>query len=245
MRSPRPGPKGVSRYLHTEATFADISTCCLLLSHEVVSGSVTPWTVARQAPLSSLTFQSLLKFVSVELGMLSNHLILCRPLLPSVFPSNRAFSSESVLRIRWHKYWSFSFSISPSNEYSGLISFRMDRFDLLAVQGTLKGLLQHRSSKASILWHSAFFLAQLSHLYMITGKTIPLTVQTFVGKVMSLSFNMLLPQSAFEPLLGSGSCIYLILTLLSKASGLSFHYHYNLLTQNIFNNLLTQMYSIR
>ena len=125
--------------------------------------------------------------------MPSNHLILCRPLLllPSIFPSIRVFSNESVLQIRWPKYWSFSFSISPSNEYSGLISCRMDWFDLLAVQGTLKSLLQHHSSKASILWHSVFFIVQFSHPYMTTGKTIALTIWTFVGKVMSLLFNML------------------------------------------------------
>ena len=124
--------------------------------------------------------------------MLSNHLNLCHPLLPpSVFPSNRIFSNESVLCIRWPKYWSFSFSISPSNEYSGLISFRMDWLDLFAVQQTLKSLLQHHSSKASILQCSAFFTVQLSHPYMTTGKTIALTRRTFVGKVMSLLFNML------------------------------------------------------
>ena len=125
--------------------------------------------------------------------MPSSHLILCRPLLllPSIFPSVRVFSNESVLRIRWPKYWSFSFSISPSNEYSGLISFRIDWFDLLAVQETLKSLLQHHSSKASILQCSAFFIVQLSHPYMTTGKTIALTRQTFVGKVMSLLLNML------------------------------------------------------
>ena len=125
--------------------------------------------------------------------MPSNHLILCCPLLllPSIFPSIRVFSIEPVLRIRWPKYWSLSFSISPSNEYSGLISFRMDWLDLLAVQGTLKSLFQHHSSKTSILWHSAFFIVQLSHPYMTTGKTIALTRRTFVGKVMSLLFNML------------------------------------------------------
>ena len=125
--------------------------------------------------------------------MPSNHLILCRPLLllPSIFPSIRVFSSESVLLIRGPKYWSFTFSISSSNEYSGLISFRMDWLDLLAVQGTLKSLLQHHSSKASILWHSALFMVQFSHPYMTTGKTIALTRQTLVGKVMSLLFNML------------------------------------------------------
>ena len=125
--------------------------------------------------------------------MPSNHVILCRPLLclPSIFPSMRVFSSESVLHIRWPKYWSFSFNISPSNEYSELISFMIDWLDLLAVQGTLKSLLQHHSSKASILWHSAFFTVQLSHPYMTTGKTITLTRWTFVGTVISLLFNML------------------------------------------------------
>ena len=125
--------------------------------------------------------------------MPSNHLILCRPLLlpPSIFPSIRVFSNESVLHIWWPKYWSFSFSISPSNEYSGLISFRMDWLDLLAVQGTLKNLLQHHSSKASILLCSALFIVQLSHPYMTTGKTIALTRRTFAGKIMSLLFNML------------------------------------------------------
>ena len=123
----------------------------------------------------------------------SNHLILCHPLLlpPSIFPSIRIFSNELVLRIRWPKYWSFSFSISPSNEYSGLISFRMDWLDLLAVQGTLKRLLQHHSSKASVVQRSAFFIVQLLHPYLTTGKTIALTRKTFVGKVMSLLFNML------------------------------------------------------
>ena len=135
MRCPRPGPKGVSQYLHTEATFADISTCCLLFSHEVVSDSVTPWTAAHQAFLSITNSRSLLKLMSIESVMPSNHLLLCRPLLllPSIFPSIRVFSSESALWIRWPKDWSFSFSISPSNEYSGLISFRMDCFDLLVV----------------------------------------------------------------------------------------------------------------
>ena len=131
--------------------------------------------------------------MSIESVMPSNHLILYRPLLllPSIFPSIRVFSSESVLHIRWAKYWSFSFSISPSNEYLELISFRMDWFDLLAVQGTLKSLLQHHSSKASILWCSAFFMVHLSHPYMTTRKTIALTRRTFVSKVMSLLFNML------------------------------------------------------
>ena len=131
--------------------------------------------------------------MSIELVMPSNHLILCRPLLllPSIFPSMTVFSNESALCIRLPKYWSFSFSISPSNECSGLISFRMDWLDLFVVQETLKSLLQHHSSKASILWHSAFFIVQLSHPYMTTGKTIGLTRWIFVGKVMSLLFNML------------------------------------------------------
>jgi len=152
----------------------------------------TPWMAAHQSSLSITNSQSLLKLMSIKSVMSSNHLILCHPLLPPpIFPSIRIFSNESVLHIRWSKYWSFSFSISPSNEYSGLISFRMDWLDLLAVQGTLKSLLQHHSSKASILWCSAFFIVQLSHLYMTSGKTIALTKQTFVGKVMSLLFNIL------------------------------------------------------
>ena len=131
--------------------------------------------------------------MSIESVMPSNHLILCRPLLllPSIFPSIRVSSDESVLCIRWPNYWSFSFNISPFNEHPGLISFRMDWLDLLSVQGTLKSLLHHHSSKASILWHSAFLIVQLSHPYMTTGKTIALTRRTFVGKVMSLLFNML------------------------------------------------------
>ena len=137
--------------------------------------------------MSITNSRSLLKLVSIESVMSSNHLVLCHPLplLPLIFPSIRAFSNESVLHIRWPNYWSFSFSISPSNKYSGLISFRMDYLDLLAVQGTLKSLLQHHRSKASILRCSAFLLVQLSHSYMTTGKTIPLTRWTFVGKVMS------------------------------------------------------------
>ena len=139
--------------------------------------------------------------------MPSKHLIFCHPLLlpPSIFPSIRVFSSESVLHIRWPMYWSFSFSITPSNEYSGLISFRMYWLDLLAVQGTLKNLLQHHSSKASVLQHSAFFIVQLSHPYMTTGKTIALTRQTFVRKVMSLFFNML---SRFAQLFFQGESIF-------------------------------------
>ena len=151
--------------------------------------------------------------MSVELVMPSNHLILCRPLFlpPSIFPSIRVFSNESALRIRWPKYWSFSFNISPSNEHPELISFRMDWLDLLAVQGTLKSLLQHHSSKASILQRSAFFIVQLSHLYITTGKTVALTRWTFVGKVMPLLFNMIarlvitfLPRS--KHLLGTAKC---------------------------------------
>ena len=161
------------------------------LSH--VQLFATPWTAVRQASLSITNSRSLLKLMSITLVMPSNHLILCHPLLllPSIFPSIRVFSNESVLHIRWTKYCSFSFSINLSNEYSRLISFRMDWFDLLAVQGTLKSLLQHHSSKASLLWHSAFFIVQLSHPYMTTGKTIALTRRTFVGKVMSLLFNIL------------------------------------------------------
>ena len=150
----------------------------------------TTWTAAHQASLSITNSQSLLKLMSIESVMPFNHLSLCCPfLLPSIFPSIRVFSSESVLHIRWPKYWNFSFSISPSDEYSGLISFRIDWFDLLAVQGTLKSLLQHHSSKASILPCSAFFMVQLSHLYMTTGKTIALTRQTFL---ICSAFNMLL-----------------------------------------------------
>ena len=145
---------------------------------------MTPWTAACQASLSITNSQSLLKLMSIESVMPSNHLILYHPLLllPSIFRSIRVFSNESALRIRLPKYWSFSFSISPSNEYSGLVSFMMDWLDLLAVHETLKSLLQHHSSKASLLWHSAFFIVQLSHPYMTTGKTIALTRWTFVGK---------------------------------------------------------------
>ena len=148
----------------------------------------TPWTAAAQASLSITNSQSLPKPMSIESVMPSNHLILCHPLLllPSIFPNIRVFSNESALRIRWPKYWCFSFNISPSNEDPGLISFRMDWVDILVVQGTLKSLLQHHSSKASILLHSAFFIVQLSHPYMTTGKTIALSRQTFVDKVMSL-----------------------------------------------------------
>ena len=154
---------------------------------------MTPWTTACQASLSITNSWSLPKLMSIKSVMPSNPLILYHPLLflPSIFPSIRVFSNESALHIRWPNYWSFSFNISPSNEHSGLISFWMDWLDLLAVQGTLKSLLQHHSSKASILRCSAFFKGQLSHPYMTTGKTIALTRWTFVGKVMSLLFNML------------------------------------------------------
>ena len=153
---------------------------------------VTPWIAARQTSLSITNSWSLLKLMSIESVMSFNHLILCHPLLSSsIFISIRIFSNESALCIRWPKDWSFSFSISPSNEHPGLISFRMDWLDRLVVQGTLKNLLQHHSSKASILQHSAFFTVQLSHPYMTKGKTMALTRWTFVGKVMSLLFNML------------------------------------------------------
>ena len=155
-----------------------------------MSNSATPWTAARQDFLSFNISWNLLKHMSIESVTPSNYLVLCRPLLqPSVFPSIRVFSKESALHISWSNYWSFS--ISPFNEFSGLISFRMDWFDLLAVQWTLKSLLQHHRSKASILQHSAFFMVQLLHPYLTTGKTIALTGQTFAGKVMSLLFNML------------------------------------------------------
>ena len=160
--------------------FSSVTQPCLTLCD--------PMTVARQASLFITNSQSLLKLMSVKSVMPSNHLILCHPFLflPLVFPSIRVFSSESVLCIRWPKYWSFSFSISPSKEHSGLISFRMDWFDLFAVQRILKSLLQHQNSKASIHQPSAFFMVQLSHSYMTTGKTIALTCWTFVGKVMSV-----------------------------------------------------------
>ena len=161
------------------------------LSH--VQLFATAWTEACQASLSITNSQSLLKLMPIESVMPSNHLIFSWPLLlpPSVFPSIRVFSNESALHIRWPKHWSFSFSISPSNEHSGLISFRMDWLDILVVQGTLKSLLQHHSSKTSNLWHSAFFILQLSHPFMTTRKTMNLTIWTFAGKVMSLVFNTL------------------------------------------------------
>ena len=161
------------------------------LSH--VQLFANPWTAACQASLSITNSRTLLKLKSIESVMPSNHLIFCGPLLllTSIFASIRVFSNESALRIRWPKYWSFSFNISPSNEHSGLISFRMNWLDLLAVQGTFKCLLQHHSSKASILQCSAFFIVQVSHPYTTTGKTIALPRRTFDGKVMSLLFNML------------------------------------------------------
>ena len=169
----------------------------------------TPWTTAHQAFVSITSSRSPPKPMSIELVMPSNHLILCcsHLLLPSIFPSSRVFSNESPLRIRWPKYWSFSFSISPSNEHP-MISFRMDWLDLLAVQGTLKSLLQHHSSKASIIRHSAFFTVQLSHSYMTTGKTIALTRWTFIDKVICLLFNML---------------FRLVITFLPRSQHLLFH----------------------
>ena len=166
-----------------------VAVCCSVAS--CVRLFATLWTVAHQASLSITNSQSLLKLISIRSVMPSNHLLLCRPLLfpPSIFPSLRVFSHESALRIRWPNYWSFSFNISPSNEHPGLISLRMDWLDLLTVQGTLKSLFQHYSSKASILQCSAFFIVQFSHPYMTTGKTIALTRRTFVGKVISLLFK--------------------------------------------------------
>ena len=170
------------------------STFCLQFSHSVTSNSVTPWTAAHQAFLSITNSQSLLKLMSIKSVMSFNHLILdCPLLLPSIFPSIKVFSIESVLHIRWPEYWSFSFSISPSNEYPGLISFRIDWFDLLGVQGTLKNLLQHCSSKASVLRCSAFFIVQLSYPYVTTGKTIALTGWTFV--LLPLKISLLLSNS--------------------------------------------------
>ena len=161
--------------------------CCFSVAKSPLT--VTPWTAAHQASLFFTVSRSLLKLMSIESVMPSNHLILCHSLLflPSIFPSIRVFSNESALHIRWPKYWSFSFSISPSSEYSGLISFRMDWFDFLTVQGTLKSLLQHHNSKASVLRCSAFFMVQLLHPLMTTGKTTALTRRTFVGKPNMLS----------------------------------------------------------
>ena len=167
--------------------------CCYCCSVTQSWLFVNPWAAAHQASRSFTTSRSFLKLMSIESVMSSNRLVLCHPLylLPSFFPSIRLFSNESVLCIRWPKYWSFSFRISPSNEYSGLISFRINWFDLLIVQGALKSLLQLHSWKASAFWHSTFFVVHLSHPYMITRKTIALTRWTFDGKVMSLLFNML------------------------------------------------------
>ena len=176
-----------AKYYKLITSFSSVQS----LSH--VQLFATPWTAACRASLSITNSQSLSKFMSIESVMPSNHLNLCCPLLllPAIFPSIRVFANESALHTRWPKYWSFSFNISPSNEHPGSISFRMDWLDLLAVQGTLKSLLQHHSSKTLMLWCSAFFIVQLSHPYMTTGKTIALTRWTFVGKVMSLFFNML------------------------------------------------------
>ena len=171
---------------------------------------MTPWTAARQASLSITNSRSLLKLMSIDFVMPSNHLILCHPLLlsPSIFPSFRVFSNESALHIRWPKDWSLSFNIYPSNKHSGLISFRTDWLDLLTIQGTLKSLLQHHSSKASILQCSAFFTVQLSHPYMTTGKPIALTRWNFVGKVMSLLFNIL--SRLVITFLPRSKCLYFI-----------------------------------
>ena len=167
--------------IYSSVQFSSVTQLCL---------TKTPRTEAHQASLSYTNSQSFLKLMSIELVMPSSDLILCCPLLllPSIFPTIRVFLNESSLHIRWPKYWSFSFNISPSSEHSGLISFRMDRLDLHAVQGTLKSLLQHHSSKASILWLSAFFIVQLSHPYMTTGKTIALARRTFVGNVSAFQY---------------------------------------------------------
>ena len=179
-------------WLQLSPVFMGISCCCCSVTQSCLT-LCDPWTAVCQASLSITKSQGLLRPMSIEMVMPSNHLILCRPLLLlySVFPSIRVFSNEAILCIRWPKYWDFSLSINATNEYSGLISFRMDWLDLHAVQGTLKSLLQHHSSKASILQCSAFFAIQHSHPYMTTGKTITLTIQTFVSKVISLLFNML------------------------------------------------------
>ena len=171
--------------LNDKPQFSSVTQSCPTL--------VTPWIAAHQASLFITNSRSSLRLMYIESVMPSSHLILCRPLflLPTIPPSIKVFSNESTLHMRWPKYWSFSCSIIPSKEHPELISFRMDWLDLLAVQGTLKSLLQHHSSKASILWHSAFFTVQLSHPYTTTGKTIALTRQTLVCKVMSLLLNML------------------------------------------------------
>ena len=182
-----PFPMSISLFSMSVSPFSSVQS----LSHFRLFA--TPWTAACQASLFITSSWSLLKLMSIESVMQSNHLILCHYLLllPSIFLSIRVFSGESVLPIRWPQYWSFSFNISPSNEYSGLISYRMDWLDLLAIQEALKSLLQHHSLKASVLQHSAFFIVQPSHPYMTTGETISLIRRTFVGKVMSLLFNML------------------------------------------------------
>ena len=180
------------RFLFWERTILSLNSSVQFSSvAQSVQLFATPWITARQASLSITNSQSLLKLMPIESVMPFSHLIFCRPLLLLPPIPSSIFSNESTLRMKWPKYWSFSFSISPSSEHPGLISFRMDWLDLLAVQGTFKSLLQHHSSKASILWHSAFFTVQLLHPYMITGKTITLTRLTFVDKVMSLLFNML------------------------------------------------------
>ena len=182
----------VPNCVHESVPYVCISTEIVVQSPSRAQLFATPWTAACQASLSLTISQSLPKFMSIASVMPSNHLNLCHPLLlPLVFLSIRIFSNVLTVCLRWPKYWSFSFGISPSNEYSGLISFRIDQFDLLAVQGTLKSLLQNHRSKTSVLWHSAFFMVQLSHPCMTVGKTIALTIWTFVGKVMSLLFNML------------------------------------------------------
>ena len=202
-------------YLHPVLTKSSIQS----LSH--VRLFATPWTAAQQASLFITNSQSLLRLMPIESVMPSNHFILCHPLLllPLIFPSIRDFSDESFLCIRWPKYWSSSFSISLSNEYSGLISFRLDRLDLLAVQRILKSLLQYHNLKVSFLQCSAFFMVQLSHPYMTTGKTLALTRQTFVGKVMPLLFNML--SAAAAKLLQS--CMTLCNPMESSPPGSSIH----------------------
>ena len=197
-------------YLSESVQFSSVAHLCPTLCES--------WTTACQASLSITNSQSLFKLMSMESVMPSNHLILCHPLLllPSIFPSIRVFSNESGFCIRWPKYWSFSFKISPSNERPGLISFRMDWLDLLTVQGTLKSLLQHHSSKTSILRPSAFFIVQLAHPYMTPGKTIALTTWTFVGKVMSLLFNML--SSLVITFLPRSKCLLISLQMQSPSA---------------------------
>ena len=178
---------------HSTPGLPSVQFSSVQFNRSVVSDSLRPHESQRARPPCSSPTPKFTKLMSIESVMLFNHLILCGPLLllSSIFPSIRVFSNESAPHISWPEYWSFSFNISPSNEHPGLISFRMDLLDLLAVQGTLKSLLQHHSSKATILWHSAFFTVQLSHPYMTTGKTMASTRRTFVGKVMSLLFNIL------------------------------------------------------